>query len=232
MEANDSFENQVVDTYRKRAARYDVSAKLYYLIGYWYTAYRKRAVQALGLQSGDAVVEVGCGTGQNFPLLQKAVGPTGKIIGVDLTDAMLDQARQRVGAAGWSNVELVQSDAAEYEFPDQVDGILSTFALSLSPRCDEVIRNGSEALSPGRRWAVLDMKMPSNSLSSKILPLVMPFLRPFAITEEVIERRPWKAIEEAMSRNLEDTSVTELYLGTTYLASGKRTAVSQPPIVH
>ncbi len=232
MEANNSSENQVIETYRKRAARYDISAKLYYLIGYRDSAYRKRAIRVLELQAGHTVVDIGCGTGQNFSLLQQAVGPSGKIIGVDLTDAMLAEAQKRVESAAWSNVELIQSDAAEYEFPDEVGGILSTFALSFSPRCDEVIHNGSEALSPGRRWAVLDMKMPSNHLSSKIVSLAMPFLRPFAITEKVIERRPWEAIQKAMSRDLEYTSVTEWYVGTTYLASGVRTAVTQPQIVH
>ena len=226
MEAKDSSENQVIETYRKRAARYDISAKLYCLIGYRDSAYRKRAVRALELQAGDTVVDIGCGTGQNFSLLQQAVGPTGKIVGVDLTDAMLAEARKRVDKAGWSNVELVQSDAAEYEFPDKVDGILSTFALSFSPRCDEVIHNGCAALPPGRHWAVLDMKIPSNHLSSKVISLAMPFLRPFAITEKVIERRPWEAIEKAMSRDLEHMSITELYMGTTYLASGMRPAAS------
>jgi demethylmenaquinone methyltransferase/2-methoxy-6-polyprenyl-1,4-benzoquinol methylase len=52
---------------------------------------RKRAVRALNLQRGDTVVDIGCGTGLNFPLLQGAIGPEGTIVGVDLTDAMLSQ---------------------------------------------------------------------------------------------------------------------------------------------
>ncbi len=226
MEANGSFENQVVETYRKRAARYDISAKLYYLIGYRYTGYRKHLVRALGLRPGHTVVEIGCGTGQNFPLLQREIGPTGKIIGVDLTDAMLAEARQRVQAAGWSNVELVHSDAAEYQFPDGVDGILSTFALSLIPRCGEVVANGSKALSPGRRWAVLELKVPSRPLASKVLKLAMPFLRPFAVTEEALAQRPWDTIEAAMRQHLENTRMDEFYLGTTYLVSGESAAQS------
>ncbi len=86
----------IVDIYRKRAKHYDVSANLYYLIGFREYAYRRKAVAALKLQPGDTVVEIGCGTGLNFPLLQQAVGPEGRLIGVDLTDSMLEQARQRV----------------------------------------------------------------------------------------------------------------------------------------
>jgi len=53
----------VVDLYRRRARRYNLTANLYYLIGYREYAYRKRAVAALDLAPGDTVVEIGCGTG-------------------------------------------------------------------------------------------------------------------------------------------------------------------------
>jgi hypothetical protein len=67
---------QLVDLYRKRAPRYDWSAQLYYVLGFREWAYRKKAVRALRLRPGDTVVEIGCGTGLNFGLLQEAVGPT------------------------------------------------------------------------------------------------------------------------------------------------------------
>lgn len=70
---------------------------------------------------GDLVVDIGCGTGLNFPWLQEAVGPQGSIIGVDLTNAMLEQARLRVAKEGWKNIELVQADAASYAFPAQIE---------------------------------------------------------------------------------------------------------------
>lgn len=75
------------------------------------------AVEALHLQKGDTVVEIGCGTGLNFSLLQDRIGPQGRIIGVDMTDAMLDQARARIAKHDWDNVELIQCDAGDYEFP-------------------------------------------------------------------------------------------------------------------
>jgi demethylmenaquinone methyltransferase/2-methoxy-6-polyprenyl-1,4-benzoquinol methylase len=63
------FDNrmEVKDTYRKRAKNYDFAANLYYLMGFRINAYRKQAVKALQLQQGDTVVEIGCGTGLNFP---------------------------------------------------------------------------------------------------------------------------------------------------------------------
>ena len=107
---------------------------------------RREAVKRLDLKRGDLVVDIGCGTGLNFPWLQEAIGPEGRIIGVDLTDAMLEQARLRVAKAGWKNVELVQADAASYEFPAQVNGILATFALTFIPQAKLVIQNGCRAL--------------------------------------------------------------------------------------
>jgi demethylmenaquinone methyltransferase/2-methoxy-6-polyprenyl-1,4-benzoquinol methylase len=81
-------QEQMIDIYRQRAKDYDDSG----ISGL--EPWRKEAVRTLNLKRGDRVVDIGCGTGLNFALLQEAVGPEGKIIGVDLTDAMLDQARE------------------------------------------------------------------------------------------------------------------------------------------
>jgi len=213
---------EIIDIYRARAKNYDFTANLYYLIGYPEWAHRRKAVDTLMLERGDTVVEVGCGTGLNFSLLQEAVGPTGKIVGVDLTDAMLDQARRRVRAKGWDNVELVQSDALQYTFPRSVDGILSTFALSLIPECGEVICNGAEALSAGGRWVILDLKIPEN-WPKWLVSLIVPIVRPFAVTDEWVMRRPWETIQQAAGECLTDLSRSELYLGVSYILGGSRT---------
>jgi ubiquinone/menaquinone biosynthesis C-methylase UbiE len=131
----------LVSLHRKRAKWYDRDTLFLYLAGFRHWAYRKRAIQSLALNHGDTVVDLACGTGLNFFLLQQQAGPRGKITGVDLTDAMLDEAAGRVAAHGWSNVELVKLDVARYVFPASLDGILSTFALTLVPEFDDVIRS-------------------------------------------------------------------------------------------
>jgi demethylmenaquinone methyltransferase/2-methoxy-6-polyprenyl-1,4-benzoquinol methylase len=209
---------QVVDIYRKRAKRYDFISNLYRLLGFRVPAYRKMAVKALNLHRGDTVVEIGCGTGLNFSLLREAVGPEGKVIGVDLTDSMLAEARTRVEDEGWSNVELVQTDAAQYQFPTRVDGIISTFAITLVPEFDEVIRNGSMALSPGKRWCVLDFKLPTRRLGRTFVPLAVFLTRPYGVRIEMAERHPWESIDKYLT----NTSLTELYMGMAYMAVGER----------
>lgn len=208
---------ELVGLYRKRSRRYDFTANLYYLLGFREWAYRKKAVAALNLKPGDTVVEIGCGTGLNFPLLHKAVGEGGRIIGVDLTEAMLDAARQRVARKGWTNVELIHSDAADFEFPAGVNGIISTFALTLSPDYDDVIRRGAEALSPGGRFVVADLKLPTG-WSGLFLPVLMPLFRPFGVTRDLADRHPW----ESLQRHFDESTMREMYFGYTYVATGSK----------
>lgn len=215
----------VIRTYRKRARRYDLSAKLYYLLGYPQQAHRRRAMQALELAPGETVVEIGCGTGLNFPLIEQAIGPAGRIVGVDLTDAMLAQAEGRVRDEGWTNVTLVHGDALEFELPSEVDAVLSTYALTHIPECAEVIARSSRALSSEGRLVVLDTKLPDNA-PGWVAPLELAALRPFAITEEWVARRPWRAICEAMDANLRDVSWTELFFGFVFLAAGRSAATT------
>jgi ubiquinone/menaquinone biosynthesis C-methylase UbiE len=217
----DPTREHLIQTYRKKAKHYDITSRLYPAPGYPQRAQRLRAVRALGLRRGDTVVDVACGTGLNFPLLEKVVGPGGRIVGVDLTDAMLARAQDRVKANGWRNVSLVQADAAGFGFPAEVDAILSTYALSQVPECAQVIAHGAAALSAGGRWVVLDLKVPGRT-PSWLAQLGTAIVRPFACIDEWIMRRPWEVIRAAMQEELADPSWTELCFGTAFLAAGSR----------
>jgi ubiquinone/menaquinone biosynthesis C-methylase UbiE len=217
----DDTREHLVRTYRKKARHYDVTSRLYPAPGYPQRSQRLRAVQALRLRPGDSVVDVACGTGLNFPLLEEAIGPEGRIVGVDLTDAMLAQAERRVETGGWSNVALVQADAAEFEFPAGVDAILSTYALTQVPECGQVIARGAAALAAGGRWVVLDLKAP-DAAPRWLAQLGVAVARPFASIEEWMARRPWEVIRTAMEEELAELSWTELFFGTAFLAAGSR----------
>ncbi|MEX2162336.1 MAG: methyltransferase domain-containing protein [Anaerolineales bacterium] len=195
---------RIIDLYRRQAKGYDASG-----IGALESK-RRQAVGLLKLSPGDLVVDIGCGTGLNFPFLQSAVGSSGKIIGVDLTDAMLNQARERVSEHGWQNIELVQCDASVYEFPDGVDGIISAFALTFIPDAYGVIQNGAAALAPGKRFVVLDMAWPRG------WPLwlrhLIPLLPSYGVTSETIQRRPWESIRNGMTKNL-SAQMVDFWMG-------------------
>jgi demethylmenaquinone methyltransferase/2-methoxy-6-polyprenyl-1,4-benzoquinol methylase len=211
----------LIETYRKKAKHYDVTSRLYPAPGYPQRAQRLRTIRALGLRAGDRVIDLACGTGLNFPLIERAIGPSGQIIGVDLTDAMLARAQDRIQAHGWSNISLVQADAAGFGFPAEVDAIVSTYALSQVPECAEVIAHGAAALSVGGRLAVLDLKVPGGT-PKWLTQLGTATVRPFAAIDEWIMRRPWEAIRAAMQEELADPSWAELVFGTAFLAVGSR----------
>jgi len=215
----DRTRQHLIATYRKKAKHYDVTSWLYPAPGYPHRAQRRRAVQALGLREGDTVVDIACGTGLNFPLIEEVIGPGGRIVGVDLTDAMLGQAQDRIETSRWSNISLVQADAADFDFPAEVDAILCTYALTQVPECAEVIAHGAAALSLGGRWVVLDLKIPDNT-PCWLTQLGTAIVRPFASIDQWKMRRPWEAIRVAMQEELADLAWTELFFGTAFLAAG------------
>lgn len=93
---------------------------------------RAGTVSALSLSEGDTVVEFGCGPGPNLPALREAVGPSGHVVGVDITGEMLDRARALVDRRGWENVSLVHGDATAPPVRE-ADAVLATFVTSLFP---------------------------------------------------------------------------------------------------
>lgn len=216
-----SRKEHIIQTYRKRAANYDFTANLYYLFGYREWAYRNMAVEALDLKPGDTVLELACGTGINFPLYQRRIGPEGSIIGVDITDAMLEQAQKRVADRGWENVTLIQHDATTYKNPTPVNAAISTYALSLFPGPEQVLENIVAALLPPGRLGLLELQIPS-SWPGWLANIAVALMKPFAVTEEWVDRRPWETIQRTMKKLLTDVDVVDRYLGLTYIISGEK----------
>ncbi len=207
----------VRDLYRARAGRYDITANLYYLIGFRETKYRKTAISALRLKPGDTAIEIGCGTGLNFRYTLQSIGKAGQLVGVDLTDAMLEKAESRVKKNGWENVRLVRSDAAQYNFPSGINGIYSTFALTLVPEYEAVIERASHALAGDGRFVVLDFKKPER-WPLWIIKLGVAIGKPFGVSLDLAERKPW----EVMKKYFRTVTVTEIFGGFVYIAVGEK----------
>jgi demethylmenaquinone methyltransferase/2-methoxy-6-polyprenyl-1,4-benzoquinol methylase len=220
MRSRTGFDARLLRTF----APHDFMSSLAYAIGFRDWAYRQRAVDVLRLAKGDRVVEIGCGTGRNFELLERAVGPGGAVIAVDVSEAMLVRARKRAARHGWANVELVQSDAAAYEYPAQVDAVLSTYTLVILPDYDRVIERACRALKEGKRCAVLDQKLPSGP-ASRLVPLLDFLSRPLDYSRIVGERPLWESIQ----RHAGNVRMEELYFGFVYLAVGEKNAAGARP---
>jgi demethylmenaquinone methyltransferase/2-methoxy-6-polyprenyl-1,4-benzoquinol methylase len=218
---NSNVQTGVANAYQKRSKRYDIIVKIFDLFrsyGFDIEAWRETSIYALNLEPGNTVVDIGCGTGLTFAYLHEGVGPEGKIIGVDLSSDMLDQARQRIREHNWKNVELVCADATEYTFPKNVDAILSNFALILIPNCGQVVANACQALKPGGRLSILDMAWPDR-LSLRWWRLLF-WLPPLGLTRKILENRPWESVWKAMEENLMDVTLKRFWYGFMYQTSG------------
>jgi len=204
---------EIIALYNNRAGYYDISANLYHLLGFREYAYRRKAISALNLRQGDTVVELGCGTGLNFPLLYKKVSKEGQIIGVDINARMLEKAKQRALISGWNNILLVQKDISEYELPNEFDGVLSTFALTLIPNYGRIIQNIEAQSKYDKNLVVLDLKQP-DKLPLWLVKLGVALTKPFGVSLDLADRHPW----EIMRKHFHNVSIEELYFGFTYVA--------------
>src|SRR3972149_632357 len=97
--------------YRRNARFYDLLVRPLPL----FERLRRKAVARLRPRPGETVVDLGCGTGLSFELLEHGVGPQGRIIGVEITPEMLAKAREKVARHGWSNVTLIEASAEEVD---------------------------------------------------------------------------------------------------------------------
>ncbi|HEU0295537.1 MAG TPA: methyltransferase domain-containing protein [Anaerolineales bacterium] len=138
----------------------------------WTLPKRRAARLALDLQPGDRVLDLGCGTGLNFPHLRELVGAHGQVVGVDLTPAMLDIARKMIKTKGWKNVEVHEADAAHLPFPDaSFDKVIITFALTIIPEYISAIEEVRRILIPGGQFVALEMRAGIHSLPAWLQPL-------------------------------------------------------------
>ena len=106
-----------IEKYRKHASGYDATCEPTWPI-------RERTIRALQLQTGQRVLDVGCGTGLSLPLLRSGVGESGRVYGIDQSPDMLAFARRRVDAEGWSNVQLLEDAAQHISLPEPIDALL------------------------------------------------------------------------------------------------------------
>jgi phosphatidylethanolamine/phosphatidyl-N-methylethanolamine N-methyltransferase len=122
---------------------------------------REMAPALLDLSPGKRLLEVGVGTGLSLPSWCKNV----EIVGIDLSQKMLEQARKRVEALGLQNVELLKMDATHLEFPDDsFDRVFAAYFISTVPDPVKVIREMMRVCSPGGYLVFLNHFQSDNAL--------------------------------------------------------------------
>ena len=190
---------------------------------------RDLAVDRLDLAPGDTVVEMGCGTGANFPHLRDRVGPTGTVVGVDFTRGMLVQARDRVRREGWANVHLVQADAASFAPREPVDAVLATFVVGMLDDPGAAVDGWLDSLRPGGHLALLDAAQSGRSYA---WPADVAFralvLASTPGDRSGFEEPPWEVLDErvaaarrALGERAGDVTDSEHVLGVVRVTGGR-----------
>ena len=199
---------------RRRWTRW---APIYDLRVRLFLRWRRPAVDALRLRTGDTVLDVACGTGLNFALLAQRVGPGGRIIGLDLTRAML-RAQRRDIRRHWRNISLLEADAAAIPLADEsVDAVLCSYGMVIVPDYRGAIADAVRVLRPGGQLVLLEPQR-GTALWAKAATPFVAFAGRFGGVD--LDRRPGRELDV----HLDGVTRREYAGGIVCLASGTKPA--------
>jgi len=210
MRKNNNYSLETV----KKVYSYWGKSMLAYKLGVFFPGYshrlRRRAVEMLRLRRGDVVLDLGCGPGIMFSLLEKKIREQGRIIGVDYVEEMIKQCRKLIKKKKWKNITLIRQDAAKLRLkPNSINSTISVLGLSAIPDHKTTLRKCYSALKRKGRFVVLDGKE-----FNKPFNILNPILRVLRWSKSYEKKDLIKDIKEVFG----NIQVREYFLGSIFIA--------------
>jgi len=183
---------------------------------------RQKAVQLLQLKPEDRVLDVGCGPGGSFPYLADAVGPSGEVVGVEISPEVAINARRRIEKNRWSNVQVIVADARAVKLEGKFDGLLS-FAAADIYASPQALDSLFPYLRGNARVAVFGAKL-SHRRSGKVSnPLLRLLWKLSFSSTPAVNYEPWAPLKD----RIHEFHVEEYFFGCMFLAWGSTNAGSK-----
>ena len=177
---------------------------------------RAKAVALLELAPGARVLDLGCGPGGSLPYLRQAVGPSGEVVGVEISPDVVVNARRRVARHRWGNVNVVEAAAETVALAGAFDGALMFGAPDVYGS-EEALANVLPRLRPHARIVIFGAKTSRRRAGwvlNGLLRSVFPKLS--FRTTPVPDHEPWRLL----ATRLDSLTVEEYFFGSMFLAAG------------
>ena len=176
---------------------------------------RQKAVKLLNLKQGDRVLDMGCGPGGSFPYLVHSVGPSGQVVGVEISPEVSINARRRIARNGWRNVEVIEAAARTVHLKGTFDGALM-FAAADVYASEEALENIYPHLRDNARVVAFGGKTSTDRLGRLLNPVLRMLFKLSFSTTSSPDYEPWRML----AKRVEKLDIEEYFFGLMFLASG------------
>lgn len=214
MNSVDDKLDSAIDYYDKFSMVYDIFSSRRY-----YHKPRSYSIGEMNLEEGQFVLNIPCGTGQNFEYFQQYMHNSGQIVGVDLSNGMLSKAKRKIEKNNWTNIEVYIGDAQainnswiknKFGEATKFDSILCDLGLSGFPNWELIIDNLISMLRPGGKLVIMDWYIEKWSVRGEFIKWV---------GKGEVNRPLWQYLEERVINFKLNDSFKK---GEMFVASGNK----------
>jgi SAM-dependent methyltransferase len=177
---------------------------------------RQRAVELLHLAQGGRVLDMGCGPGGSFPHLVRAVGPSGEVVGVEISPEVAMNARRRIEKNQWTNVRVIEASAQAVDLTGLFDGVLM-FAAQEVFASQEAMENILPHLRSGARIVVFGAKTSRRRMGWVLNSVLRTLFSKLSFpTTPLPDDEPWRVVANLGAK----LDIDEYFFGWLFLAWG------------